>query len=241
MNCRTYLISILSIIIIIISITLSFSPIENFQTKSGITLYNTVYYGNRDVSYNEIFPLKKYTFYDTTVYGPNQLHLLKKLYGKNYMTHGKRKYGTDRSLFKIQNFRPANKNHKNYQGCTEDTVRCKFYIGKNYLTPPCCANHLTELLFYITNLLEKHNILYFIYYGTLLGAIRHKGLIPWDTDIDIYIDIQSKNKVNELKEYIENNTHYKMNGSEKEYSPIKLNYSAINKQHVDIYYYRINK
>lgn len=42
-----------------------------------------------------------------------------------------------------------------------------------------------DILTYIDKLCKQHDIKYFINYGSLIGAIRHKGFIPWDDDIDI--------------------------------------------------------
>lgn len=45
----------------------------------------------------------------------------------------------------------------------------------------------TEMLREVAAICERHGILYFLAYGSLIGAVRHKGPIPWDPDVDILV------------------------------------------------------
>lgn len=53
---------------------------------------------------------------------------------------------------------------------------------------------LLEIATYFDKFCNKHNITYYLMGGSALGAIRHKGFIPWDDDFDVFMTYKNYNK-----------------------------------------------
>ena len=65
------------------------------------------------------------------------------------------------------------------------------------------VNELYKMLAHLVKTLDKYCIPYLVDCGSLLGTIRHGGLIPWDDDIDICIEEKDVPQVLWLKSIIE--------------------------------------
>lgn len=61
-----------------------------------------------------------------------------------------------------------------------------------------------NLLVVFDQLCKDNNLRYFICGGTLLGAVRHKGFIPWDDDVDVMMPRQDYEKFKKIQKQFPN-------------------------------------
>lgn len=65
-------------------------------------------------------------------------------------------------------------------------------------------NYELEILKVFADFCNKNNLKYYLAYGTLIGAVRHKGFIPWDDDIDVQMSRPDYNKMIEILKKFDN-------------------------------------
>lgn len=59
-----------------------------------------------------------------------------------------------------------------------------------------------DLLEYFMKVCEENDLSCCVFYGTLLGAVRHKGYVPWDDDVDLLMPRKDYDKLLRLKEVV---------------------------------------
>ena len=120
--------------------------------------------------------------------------------------------------------------------CQRDTPRCLSATNYAEMTDPCCMRNLRNVVHYVLDLLEANHIPYWADYGTLLGAVRHGGIIPWDGDADLSIRAEDLPKLMALQRKVE------LDGYEWDYMDererVQVRYSRVNRTNVDIFAWR---
>ena len=60
------------------------------------------------------------------------------------------------------------------------------------------------ILDHIDEVCKTNGLRYYLAYGTLIGAVRHQGFVPWDDDVDIHMprEKMSISSVNRVYNYI---------------------------------------
>lgn len=78
-----------------------------------------------------------------------------------------------------------------------------------------------DILTKVADICKRENLRYFLYYGTLIGAIRHHGFIPWDDDLDICMPRPDYEKLID---------YFKRHSSEL--APLKIEHYSVNKDYI---------
>lgn len=140
-------------------------------------------------------------------------------------------------------------------GCSKKSSRCfgtvhqdtPEYIWEGRWTPPCCMEALRKTGRYVFNLFDQYQVRYWLEGGSLLGAVRHGDIIPWDYDMDVGVFQEDLEKCPQLREVA---TMPKGEGREidgflwenaREGDFFRVQYSSSNHLHVDIFPFRKRK
>lgn len=80
----------------------------------------------------------------------------------------------------------------------ENIMESSSVEGLTEISPKEMRDVQLNILRYLKKVCTENNLRYFLCGGTLLGAVRHKGYIPWDDDIDVFMPLSDYKKLIDL-------------------------------------------
>ncbi len=114
--------------------------------------------------------------------------------------------------------------------CNKNTKKCPY--NDNGEMPKCCKQHLLETIGYTSWLLKLYGLKHWIDYGTLLGAVRERTIIPWDSDGDFGILGEDRELILSLKNKIKKDGFFLYKYSNE---LLQIGYSEKNWSYVDLW------
>ena len=131
-------------------------------------------------------------------------------------------------------------------GCRKDTPKCSekaHYNNFNKVrvnTPPCCRAKIIEMFKRTTEAFSRENITHFLQFGALIGYYRNQHMVPYDSDIDLYMD-DDYWKEPQMLQIIENLR--KTYGYRFEFHDggmkMKIFYSHVNNNSIDVWPFKV--
>ena len=77
---------------------------------------------------------------------------------------------------------------------------------------------LLEIFLYFKKICEENNLTYWCGGGTMLGAVRHGGFIPWDDDLDVFMPRKDYEKLYKIWNEVADTTRYVLVRTDREHN-----------------------
>ncbi len=77
---------------------------------------------------------------------------------------------------------------------------------------------LLEIFQYFKKICEDNGLTYWCGGGTMLGAVRHKGFIPWDDDLDVFMPRKDYERFYQIWKDIVDTSHYVLVRTDREHN-----------------------